>query len=1069
MKIVDFTCGNDRLPLLGQETPYFAGFPRFCTDNSRTNNIGVSLMKKISVSIVCALGLLLCPASRAAEKFSSVVVFSEAGFPAAESSAPSQSQLQTILVGSRFGTAQRLPALLDEPGTRLLALPYGSAFPEEAWSAIFAFLQRGGNLLVLGGRPFTRSAYRDGTAWKLRDYSVRFIRPLMIDQYETTPGSDGLQLQTNPDALVKLPAFSWKRSYSPVIRLSAVDLYHRDGSAGAIDARLDALAWGVKDDRKLAAPVIEIDHLRDGFDGGRWVFLNDELPPGFYSSPVASELVQRLAGRAMTGSEEFLVRPTLPLYLPGEPIELQVTWHASEQPKTPLTLKVAVFPEDQPQNRSEISRPVSASEPLVLPPPKVRGFYIVEAQLIERDQLRAIYRSGFWIRDEAYLRSGPRLTVNKDYFELDGQPLAVMGTTYMSSEVQRLYFDHPNVYVWNKDLAQIHAAGLNMIRTGWWTGWDKLCDETGRPYERTLRTLEAYLMTARKNGLPVQFNFFAFLPDVLGGMNAYVDPAAVQRECNLISSVVARFHDVPWLAWDLINEPSISQHLWTMRPNGDSFELEKWNEWISQKYPDRAALAAAWNLSVSTVQGTVPVPEDIDFTPRGMYAGHNSLKLYDFYLFAQDVFSGWVRTMREAVRSTGSQQLITVGQDEGGIQDRLSPAYWGPLVNFTTNHSWWQVDYGLWDSLMAKQPGEAMLIQETGIQRELNLDESARRTPESEAALLERKIAQAFIQGAGAIEWLWNTNSYMTEGNETPIGAVHPDGTERPEAGILRDYASFASALSPHLRNPELPAIAIVTSQAAQYSVIQDLQLTAQRNSLRALAYYDHLNAYAIAENQLEKLGAPKLAILPSPQALTDKAWRLLLNYASTGGNLLITGPVEKDEHWHNAARAAELKLDARAEPLTFHNGEMHFGGRPIPLTFDQQSQSWLEAMHFTDGSTLKEISYGKGRIFWAAYPVELAEGLDPAAALYSDVAGRIGISPIYDLQAPLSPGVLIYPVSLEDSVQYVMVSEAAEDSKIDLRDKLTGVRLTLQLPAQRAAIAIIGKREKQVVGKYGF
>ena len=87
------------------------------------------------------------------------------------------------------------------------------------------------------------------------------------------------------------------------------------------------------------------------------------------------------------------------------------------------------------------------------------------------------------------------------------------------------YFEHPNVYVWNQDLAQIHDAGLNMIRTGWWTGWDKFCDENGQPYERTLRTLEAYLMTARKYGLPVQFNFFAFLPDVLGGTNAFLDPA----------------------------------------------------------------------------------------------------------------------------------------------------------------------------------------------------------------------------------------------------------------------------------------------------------------------------------------------------------------------------------------------------------------------------------------------------------------------------------------------------------------------------------------------------------------
>jgi len=61
-------------------------------------------------------------------------------------------------------------------------------------------------------------------------------------------------------------------------------------------------------------------------------------------------------------------------------------------------------------------------------------------------------------------------------------------------------------------------------------------------------------MTARKYGLPVQFNFFAFLPEVLGGVNPYLDPQAVRRQRTLISSVVARFHDVPFLAWDFINE-----------------------------------------------------------------------------------------------------------------------------------------------------------------------------------------------------------------------------------------------------------------------------------------------------------------------------------------------------------------------------------------------------------------------------------------------------------------------------------------------------------------------------------
>lgn len=1047
-----------------------------------------TLLVRIKVRVLVVFAFFLCgwQSPALAQASGPVVVFSEPRFPSADSAAPSSQQLAAALPGTRFANADEVPDLLTASSTRLLVLPYGSAFPEEAWPAIKHFLDRGGDLLVLGGMPFTRAAYRDHGEWRLRDYSVRFIRPLMIDQYQETPGSDGLLFQPNPDLPLQLQPFTWKRAFSPVIRLSAADLYPRGGSAGSIDARLDSLAWGIesggvkndafkndrtkndrsKSGRKLSAPAVQVDHYRNGFDGGRWIFVNADVAGDFFNN---ASLLQSLAERALQGAEEFTVRPVLPLYLRDEPIQLQILWHAAKPPKAALSVKITSFSESQPTNRSAITAAVPANAALVLPAPEEKGLHIIEAQLLEGDRIRAIYHSAFWIRDEAYLRSGPYFGANHDYFELDGDPLAVVGTTYMSSEVQRLYFEHPNVYVWNQDLAQIHDAGLNMIRTGWWTGWDKLCDENGQPYERTLRTLEAYLMTARKNGLPVQFNFFAFLPDVLGGANAYLDPETIHKQQTLISSVVARFRDVPFLAWDLINEPSFSQHLWTMRPNGDSIELAAWNRWLSDRYPDRSKLAALWNVPLDSVAGTISLPAESEFSPRGMYVGNNSLEVYDYFLFAQESFAKWARTMHDTIRSTESRQLVTVGQDEGGIQDRLSPAFWGQSVDFTTNHSWWQNDYILWDSLAAKQPGEAMLIQETGLQRELDIDEIARRTLESEAALLERKIAASFIHGSGAIEWLWNTNSYMTESNEAPIGAVRTDYTEKPEATVMRAFAQFAPSLQEHLRDPQLPPVAIITSQAAQYSVLADFQLEAQRRAVRALAYDVHLPSYIIAENQIEKLGSPKLAILPSPQALSETAWRALLQYVDGGGNLLITGPVDRDEHWQIVHRAAELGLSAHVEPLTYHNATLLIGNRFVALAFGQPQQTWLDSLRFNNGSTFTEIPHGKGRIFWTAYPVELAEDLQSASELYRYVAMRLNITPLFSMQSPLLSGVLVFPTVLADSVLYVLVSDSANDTAINIRDQTTGAQLAFSLPAEHAAIAVIGKKEKRVVAKYGF
>ena len=1027
-------------------------------------------MRSLPRSFV-ALGLFCLFAGEAirAQEFPGVVIWSEPGLPAADSTAPSAEFLAKTFPGSKLTPTGQLVTQLGDTKTQLLVLPQGSAVPESAWDAIYGYLRRGGNLLVLGGRPFTRAAYQDKTGWHLREYSVRFLHPLLMDQYQTTPGSEGETFVENPDIPIELPRFHWQRAFSPVIRLSTQDLYRRGGSTGFLDARLDALVWGEDDGRRMSAPIEQIDQISSGFDGGRWIFLTADLAPDFYTLPGAEKLLRALANRAIKGALDFYVRPTLPLYLPGELIELETNFNPAKKPTAPVTVQVTWYPEDQPAAKQSLTIQLPTSSPALLPPPTEKGLHIVEARLLEGRTLRALYRSAFWIRDETFLRSGPRLSVNSDYFLVNGKPLAVVGTTYMSSEVQRLYFDHPNVYIWNRDMAQIRQAGLNMLRTGWWTGWDKICDETGRPYERTLRTLEAYLMTARKYGLPVQFNFFAFLPDVLGGTNAYLDPEAVRRQRRLVSSVAGRFRDVPFLVWDLVNEPSFSSRLWTMRPNGDALEKAAWNAWLEERYPDRAALAAAWNVPAASVQFPVSLPSDQEFSVQGMYVGVNSLRVYDYYLFAQEKFAEWVHGMREAIRATDSLQPVTVGQDEGGNMDRLSPAFYAPDLDFTTTHSWWQNDSLLWDSLVAKQAGEPMLVQETGLQRELTLDEIARRTPAQEAMLFERKFVMSFVEGSGAIEWLWNSNSYMTESNETPIGAVRPDGTEKPEASVLRNLAKFAAEASPYLQDPKPAEIALVTSEVAQYSVLNTLQLEAQQNAVRALSYYLQQPCFLIAENQIAKLGTPKLVILPSAQALQETTWQALLTYVRGGGNLLVSGPVGRDEHWHPVDRLSSLGITAKLEPLTMHAAGPDQPPNSLAIPFDQQKQLLVEYWKFPEGAVGKTLELGKGQLFLKAYPVELARDTISAADTYKRVLASVEIPAPFQLRSSVSSGVLIYPIELREAVLYVLESETDQDTEINLQDSATGVQLALRLPAERGALALIDRKTKRVAVKYGF
>jgi hypothetical protein len=1015
--------------------------------------------------------------------FAKTVVFWQPGFPAADSPAPDEATLRAAFADAAFADAAQLPDALAGNGADLLVLPYGSAWPEADWAAILKYLDRGGNLIVLGGKPFTRAAYEDGGGWHLRTEGTAQTLELFIDGYQDTPGSATLAFTPNQDVFPRLLSFAWKRAFSPVVRLSVVNYDASGGATGGEDFNLTTLAWGERNGHKLAAPVLELDHNANRFVGGRWILAACEPDASFFRN---RELLSMLGQLALRRNDRFAFRPRVPLFVPGEALEFAYT-PADALASEPAgdQLHVRVLAEDGSAHydqtvpvESTITLPASAAEG--------KGFHTVEATLLRAGKPLRAYRSGFWMRDWQYLLSGPRLTAGSDYFELNGKPLPVVGTTYMAGDVSRLYLMLPNAYVWDRDMAQIHAAGLNMIRTGLWTGWQHELTPNGTMSEAALRTIEALLMCARHNDLPVQFNLFAFYPDTFGGENGYLDPVALHAESLYARSLVDRFHAVPFLAWDLINEPSANRNLWKTLPDYDPFEDGGWRKWIAGRYPDRAKLLHDWvepslgmgrqlqaqptALSPETAAADpLALPKPGAFASDAARSGFNPLKVYDYALFTQSVFADWVKQMRDLIRGAGSRQLITVGQDEGGVAGRVSPAFYGPLIDFTADHTWWDYDAILWASLAPKFAGKPLLIQETGEQRRLTLDDQLRLNAQVEAWQLERKIAISFAQAAGALEWVWNVNANMANDNEVPIGAVRPDGTEKPEAQVLGGYAAFADKSPQSFTHIEAPAVTMVTSQALQYSILGGLALDTQKHALRAMAYFDHTPLRMLPENRLAELGAPKLVILPSPQGLTDQAWAQLLDFVGRGGTLLVTGPVDRDEHWQPVQRAAALGVKAEVVPLAVRGAVLTLpGGQSYPLGFPanvQQSETWT--MRFADGKPIELVRHGSGRILWTADPVEFAEGYTAVAALYRWALDEAGVTPPFREVETLSPAVLAFPTALAEGEIYSFSNESPDAQTVDLEDAMTGAHIHFTLEGQRGA-ALLLNRQGSVLASYG-
>ena len=80
----------------------------------------------------------------------------------------------------------------------------------------------------------------------------------------------------------------------------------------------------------------------------------------------------------------------------------------------------------------------------------------------------------------------------------------------------------------------------------------------------------------------------------------------------------------------------------------------------------------------------------------------------------------------------------------------------------------------------------------------------------------------------------------------------------------------------------------------------------------------------------------------------------------------------------------------------------------------------------------------------------------------------RAGVAPAFEARQGL-PGVLIRPTVFADSILYLFMSESGQDQDIDITDKLTGARLNFRMPALRARLVLLNKKDGKVVARYGF
>lgn len=1005
--------------------------------------------------------LLFATLLSTASTFAKTVVFWQPGFPVIDSQAVDRGALEKALTGMDPVFAD-LPALL-KPGALadadLLILPYGSALPVVAWKAIETYIHAGGNLLIMGGQPLRVPVSQANGKFEASRPQDTYARGFEFQHTLVVP-------------VGKAARFHWKDGYPwpSIARVSARRFF-------AVEGHLDGLGYMVDGaGLRMAAPVIFGDRGK-----GRVVCLDFDPDPGYWESGDGVALIKQAARFAGQGAIQFSVETLFSTLRPGEPPVITAHIHERNEKKTaPAELKLTLS--DEKGTVDSATMPVNGSGVADVPVPFHKalpaGFYTVAATYSESGEFRAFYRNGFFVADSAQAAKGTALGVKGDFLTRDGAPFFPVGTNYFSTEANGWDFSGPrNAWIWDRDFAEMAAHGVNLVRTGVWMPYGRFVEGNagGGANERFLRNVEAFLLAAQRHNITVNFTFFAFAPRTGIGPwrdenpgtppNPYLDAMQLRMEEAYVRSVVERFKDVPWLSWDLINEPSFSNPRVIFKgnyPNGDPAEVAAWHKWLRGAYKgDLAALAKAWAVPEEQLGSfdAAPLPAVADITPE-RYGNPRQVRALDYNLFAQDMFSDWVRGMVGVIRATGSTQLIDVGQDEGGVTDRvLNQFYGGAGVSFTTNHTYWQDDALLWDSVAAKRPGVPNITGETGYQPVHAPDGAWRYDELTGLGLIERKWALGFAAGSsGAVQWDWD--------READFGMLRSDGSSKAWENMMRDMGEFAQRAAPFATRLQLPDVAIVLPQSLQLSVGNKLALEAQQNAVRALWGYARADAYAVGEYQIELLGSPKLIIVPSPMVLTDAAWKAIEDRVKSGAVLLVTGPFDADAHFHPTGRQDAIGLPFSEAALTIRDQAMHFPGGELALSYSGMKTTVLSRAMTANCDEWVEKTMGSGKILFAPLPLELNDNLQAIGDVYRYALKAAGIAPAYSTSMK-DAGILISPTRFPDATLYVITSESNQMA-VSFEDARSGKKLVGSLEPGRAAMMLVGADGK-VIATYNW
>ena len=755
--------------------------------------------------------------------------------------------------------------------------------------------------------------------------------------------------------------------------------------------------------RPRGAAAALMVHYAGFYDGSSWAYF------GVNSVDLFADPTGPMA-KALQATARFMLQRTYlhtlttdqRLYRPGERARMavRVANRGAKPARLSLRFRVAADPLSQSPADKTIDCPAIVLGPEqeqqvdaeFAVPAGPASLYRVAAELSLDGRVVDEVATGFVVEQPRVLAAAADSLFRGNYFTRGGRAVFLFGSDTYSYTYSSRY---ENPLTWAQDHRAARDIGLNVYENLQYSKpGHKMAAEDWRAFRAMAQLTQEHNLV--------------FMPGMLIGHNVAIGDAALAEQSAQCSDYAQHLSDTPALHYYINGDYRLRAAEFPDAVRG------LWNRWLSERYGNQKALAAAWRSDAPAQPlGQVPFPP-----PRSERWDH--VPTIDRFRFECWLTRRWNRGHVAAVRQSDGRHPI--------MSEYYSKPY-GGLDQVMTIDGQDVADFGFFDRPVAdidalplrirwndlRVRGKGVTMGEYGVKTHpaWTVENGGggyhiARTVQEQKQLFLAVAHYALGMGVSKIQ-NWCLRDAQTR--------VFPWGLFYPNQLIPKDVAYVhrnESVIWRHFTPVYRPAkVAVCLADNLRLGVRQQLGVdVAYRAFGDLLALHHDFNV--IDDHHLDALRPSTVAVIyPSPFAVRDDAYARVLAWVRAGGALLVTGDISYDAD-RQLTRPARLRELAGVAPTQRCYPHVERGqGQDVAATLTlgglgpaklrpciECRAAGAEVLGRGPGGmpVLTRHRVGKGVVYWCADPLELAADAESQAvrrALYRAFLRSAGCQPL--------------------------------------------------------------------------